>query len=60
MVTVTKNDPDAVTGSIEPVDQPRGEEASAEHFTLCCCGGSKNKPFCDGTHWHIGFKDDKN
>ncbi len=23
-------------------------------------GGSKNKPFYDGTHWHIEFKDDKN
>ena len=47
MVTVTKNGPYAVTGSIELVDQPRGEGASAEHFTLCRRGGSKNKPFCD-------------
>ena len=24
--------------------------------TLCRCGQSKNKPFCDGTHAHVGWR----
>lgn len=24
--------------------------------TLCRCGKSENKPFCDATHWHIRFR----
>jgi CDGSH-type Zn-finger protein len=34
-----------------------GQGASAEHYTLCRCGHSKNKPFCDGTHWDVSFRD---
>ena len=60
MVTVTKDGPYAITGGIELLEQQLGEGASIEHYTLCRCGGSKNKPFCDGTHWHIGFKDENN
>jgi CDGSH-type Zn-finger protein len=33
-----------------------GVGASREHYTLCRCGRSKNKPFCDGSHWD-GFED---
>ena len=56
-VTVTKDGPYAVTGGVELVNVAFGEGASKEHYTLCRCGASKNKPFCDGTHWKVGFKD---
>ena len=36
------------------------EGVSRERFNLCRCGGSKNKPFCDGTHRSIKFQDDNN
>ena len=56
-VTVTDHGPYAVTGGVELLGVPFGQEASREHYTLCRCGASKNKPFCDGSHWHAGFRD---
>jgi CDGSH-type Zn-finger protein/ferredoxin len=35
------------------------EPLSRHRYTLCRCGASKNKPYCDGSHWNAGFKDDK-
>lgn len=55
-VAVIKDGPYMVSG-IE-LDQPLGEGVSAGRYTLCRCGASKNKPFCDGSHWHVGFKDE--
>ena len=59
-ITVSENGPYRVTGGIDLPDEPRAEGASTEHYALCRCGGSKNKPFCDGTHWYINFRDEKN
>ena len=59
-IFVAPNGPYVVSGGPDLIDTPRGEGASEDHFTMCRCGGSKNKPFCDGTHWHNKFTDDKN
>lgn len=59
-ITVSKDGPYEVVGGVQLTDQIWGEGASKEHYTLCRCGASKNKPFCDGSHWQVGFKDDTN
>ncbi len=55
-VHLGKDGPYLVTGGIEIEDAPWLEGASGEHYTLCRCGASKNKPFCDGTHWYVDFR----
>ena len=57
-ITVTKDGPYAIVGGANLVGESFAEGASTEHYTLCRCGASKNKPFCDGSHWTIDFKDD--
>ena len=59
-IEVTKDGPYRVVGGIELKGVQWSQGASREHYTLCRCGGSKNKPFCDGSHWRIKFKDEKN
>ena len=38
-----------------PDDEPVAE---GERLALCRCGASKNKPFCDGSHYDAGFAPD--
>lgn len=55
-VTPTLNGPLMVQGSLEVVSGTgRTIDRTTETF-LCRCGGSSNKPFCDGTHLKNGFK----
>jgi CDGSH-type Zn-finger protein len=49
-----------VVGEIELKDPDGNVPETPDHYTLCRCGHSKNKPFCDGTHWHVKFEDEKN
>ncbi len=59
--TVIRAIPDGpyrVTGPAKVID-PQGNEITIEEgrtVSLCRCGGSVTKPFCDGTHSRIGFQ----
>jgi CDGSH-type Zn-finger protein/truncated hemoglobin YjbI len=61
-IEVTRDGPYRITGGIPLVDA-RGEDvrrnkgSSREHYALCRCGHSQNKPFCSGMHWYIEFHD---
>jgi len=61
-IEVSKDGPYRVTGGI-PLkdgrgnDEPRNTGASLEHYSLCRCGHSQNKPFCSGMHWYVNFHD---
>ena len=58
-IFVVPDGPYLVTGGPELRDTP-GSESRTLRFALCRCGGSRTKPFCDGTHGTIGFRDEKN
>jgi CDGSH-type Zn-finger protein len=62
----SKDGPYLITGGIELIGGDAnntiqfGDGASKEHYILCRCGASNNKPFCDGMQKVINFEDDKN
>jgi CDGSH-type Zn-finger protein/truncated hemoglobin YjbI len=61
-IEVTQDGPYRVTGGIALTDAagadvPRAAGSSREHFALCRCGHSQNKPFCSGMHWYVEFRD---
>lgn len=56
-VTVTPHGPYRVTGDVEVVSPDGSVYEGRNRQTLCRCGQSKNKPFCDGSHWYAKFRD---
>jgi CDGSH-type Zn-finger protein len=55
-ITTLENGPYLVKGPVIVRDADRTEfRIERETIALCRCGGSTNKPFCDGTHSKIGF-----
>lgn len=60
-IDVRQNGPNFLRGDLTIAAPTSADPAGTVHDTraaLCRCGGSKNKPFCDGTHREIGFTAD--
>lgn len=47
-----------VRGGIQVYDAEGTPYERRNRVTLCRCGASKNKPFCDGSHLEVNFKDE--
>jgi uncharacterized Fe-S cluster protein YjdI len=57
-VQILKNGPILVTGNFIVRDIKKKKiKIDNEVVALCRCGGSKKKPFCDGSHQAMGFTD---
>lgn len=55
-ITPAENGPLLVSGSLEVVSGTGRTIDRCGETALCRCGGSANKPYCDGTHETIGFR----
>ena len=55
-ITIECNGPYQVT-KVPLASGVQSESASPDKYVLCRCGASKNKPFCDGSHFDIGWSD---
>lgn len=57
-IEVRKTGPYRVTGDVKLIDHegnPIPIPPGKQWISLCRCGASVTKPFCDGTHSKIGF-----
>jgi len=59
-ITVNSNGNIRIEGDFEIFDQSGGkfDLAGRTSITLCRCGHSSKKPFCDGSHRNSGFQSD--
>jgi uncharacterized Fe-S cluster protein YjdI len=56
-VEVLKDGPIMMEGPITLIGSNGRREVVGSACYFCRCGASKNKPFCDGSHKEIGFKE---
>ena len=57
-ITIANNGPIRIEGDIKLVDATGAawDLGGRTKISLCRCGQSANKPFCDGSHGKTGFQ----
>ena len=57
-IKVNNNGPYTVEGPVSIVDADGHEDdiSAKKKVSLCRCGASTKKPFCDGTYSKVGFQ----
>lgn len=55
-ITLAANGPLILAGPVTVHDAQGDDRCQGNKTALCRCGGSANKPFCDGAHAKIGFE----
>lgn len=56
VIAVMANGPLRLSGQVRIVDDSGKVLFEGDRCTLCRCGASDKKPFCDGSHFRVGFK----
>ena len=62
-IACLQNGPYYLLNDMTPRAMPNLVDAKGEPWATltgvasCRCGASSDKPFCDASHWHIGFED---
>ncbi|MDB4583637.1 CDGSH iron-sulfur domain-containing protein, partial [Draconibacterium sp.] len=56
-VEVMENGPLLVHGTLNVTDKHGNKVTKNNTTAFCRCGQSNNKPYCDGTHQIVNFRD---
>ena len=56
-VEVMENGPLLIYGTLKVTDRHGNVETKNKTTAFCRCGQSVNKPYCDGTHVKVDFRD---
>lgn len=49
-VSIEEYGPLNIQGSVQLIKDDGTKYETIDHYSLCCCGKSKKKPFCDNSH----------